>query len=212
MARAVGEKNGVRVFDTFTGFKFMAELIKKFEDEDSYHYLLAYEESYGYLTGDHARDKDAVTASVLICEMAASYHLRGMTLYDAMQELYEKYGYFEEKTLNLMMPGLDGLEKMKTLMRRLREKHPGQIGGEKIVSVRDYLSGTQTDTETGQKQKMELSGSDVLTFVLADATLFIVRPSGTEPKIKVYLLARGENAADCRDRIGRYESFAGTLV
>jgi len=212
MAREVGEKNGVRVFDTFTGFKFMAELIKRFEDEGSCRYIFAYEESYGYMAGDHARDKDAVTAAVLICEMAAVYHLRGMTLYDAMQALYKKYGYFSEKTLNLLMPGLDGLAKMKEIMGSLRCNPPEQIAGTRVIAIRDYLSGTKTNTQTGQSEAMVLKNSDVLGFALEDGTQLLIRPSGTEPKVKVYILSRGKDAPDCEEKISRYEAFAGRFA
>jgi phosphoglucomutase len=154
-------------------------VIKGLEDEGVYKYIFSFEESYGYLIGDYARDKDAVTASMLIAEMAAWYFGKGMTLFEAMGALYEKYGYFSEQTLNLMMPGLDGLDKMKKLMRSLRQSPPAEIAGTKVSRLRDYLSGEELETDSGRRQKMDLSGSDVLYFLLADDTRFIVRPSGT---------------------------------
>ncbi|VBB07088.1 phosphoglucomutase and phosphomannomutase phosphoserine signature [Lucifera butyrica] len=204
MARKVGESNGIPVVDTFTGFKFMAEKIKQLAEDGNYQYLLAYEESYGYLMGDYCRDKDAVTATLMVTEMAAYYHRRGMTLYDAMAALYEKYGHYGEYTENLVMPGLDGLAQMQALMKRLRETPPAKIAGTAVTRIRDYLTGETVDAGTREKSKMELSGSNVLYFELADATRFIVRPSGTEPKIKVYILAQGETAAECQDRVDRY--------
>ena len=211
MARVVAEKNGVDCFDTFTGFKFMAEKIKEFEETGSHKYIFAYEESYGYMAGDHARDKDAVTASMLIAEMAAWYKTRGMTLYDAMNSLYEKYGHFAESTLNLVMPGLDGLAKMKALMARLRENPPKKISDTTVLAVRDYLSGERLDLQSGASSRLELSDSNVLYYELADGTRFIVRPSGTEPKIKVYLLARGATAAECAGKVAAYTAYAESL-
>ena len=142
MARAVAEANGVYITDTFTGFKFMAEKIKEFEETGSYRVIFSFEESIGYMIGDFVRDKDAVTCAVLVAEMAAWYRLRGMSLSDALDELYERYGYYAEKTVNLVMPGLDGLENMKRLMASLRKSPPDAIGGRRVVRVRDYLEGT----------------------------------------------------------------------
>mgnify|MGYP002228287453 FL=1 len=132
MARAAAEKNGVACFDTFTGFKFLAEKIKQFEQDGSHEYIFAFEESYGYLCGDYARDKDAVTASMLIAEMAAYYRTQGKTLYDAMEEMYEKYGYYCEQTVSIVMPGVSGLQRMKELMQELRDKPLTQIGTHKV--------------------------------------------------------------------------------
>ena len=141
MARAAAEKNGVDCFDTFTGFKFLAEKIKQFETTGSHEYLFAFEESYGYLAGDYARDKDAVTASMLIAEMAAYYRTKGMTLYDAMQTMYEKYGYYTEQTISITMPGVAGLERMKELMAELRATPLTEVAGHKVEYIRDYQSG-----------------------------------------------------------------------
>ena len=211
MGREVAERNGIHVDETFTGFKFMAEKLAEYKREGSYNYLLAYEESYGYMVGDYVRDKDAVTASMLIAEMAASYFKQGMTLADALDALYEKYGYFGELTMNLVMPGLDGLEKMRAIMAKLRAEPPKEIGGEAVLGMRDYQSGTVSVAELGVVGKTPIVGSNVLYFELADGTAFIVRPSGTEPKIKVYILAQGESRADCDGRIARYKAFAETL-
>ncbi|HIT29645.1 MAG TPA: phospho-sugar mutase [Candidatus Scatomorpha stercoravium] len=211
MGREVAERNGVHVDETFTGFKFMAEKLAEYKREGSYNYLLAYEESYGYMVGDYVRDKDAVTASMLIAEMAASYFKQGMTLADALDALYEKYGYFGELTMNLVMPGLDGLEKMRAIMAKLRAEPPKEIGGAAVLGMRDYQSGTVSVAELGVVGKTPIVGSNVLYFELADGTAFIVRPSGTEPKIKVYILAQGESRADCDGRIARYKAFAETL-
>ena len=211
MARTVAEKNGVHFEDTFTGFKFMAERIGEWEAAKSYQYIFAFEESYGYMVGDYVRDKDAVTISMLIAEMAAWYHAKGMTLLDAVHALYERYGWYKEKTLNLVMPGVDGLEKMQALMKRLRENPPQNIGGEEVIRVRDYLDGSIQVMGLGKVDRTPYFGSNVLYFELADGSIFIVRPSGTEPKIKVYLLVRGDSDAACAEKIARYDSFAQEL-
>lgn len=211
MARRVAEKNGVLCYDTFTGFKFMAEKIGEFEQTGGPKVIFSYEESYGYMVGDYVRDKDAITASMLLSEMAAWYASRNMTLSDALKELYEKYGYYLERTVNLMMPGLDGMRRMKDLMENLRENPLTDIAGTRTMKLRDYRDGTVRNLHTGTADKMELSGSDVLRFDLADGTAFIVRPSGTEPKIKVYVLASGDTMEACREKINRYGTFAETL-
>lgn len=211
MGREIAEKNGVHVDETFTGFKFMAEKLAEYKRDNSYEYILAYEESYGYMMGDYVRDKDAVTASMMIAEMAAYYFSKGMTLADALEGLYEKYGWFMEKTLNLVMPGLDGLEKMKALMASLRAKPPREIGGSSVLGMRDYQNGTVSVAELGVVGKTHISGSNVLYFELEDGTAFIVRPSGTEPKIKVYILTQGEGKAECEARIAKYTEYAEEL-
>ncbi len=212
LARDVAEKNGVYVAETFTGFKYMAEKVAEFERDGSYEYLMAYEESYGYMMGDYVRDKDAVTASMMIAEMAAHYFERGMTLLDAMEEIYKKYGRFVEKTINLVMQGVDGLEKMAALMARLRENPPQSIGGEPVLRIRDYKTGRVSVFGLGEVGKTEISGSNVLYFELSGGSSFIVRPSGTEPKIKIYILVRGTDKAVCEDKTERLASYVDTLT
>ncbi|MBR0039963.1 MAG: phospho-sugar mutase [Oscillospiraceae bacterium] len=211
MARAVAEANGVHFEDTFTGFKFMAERVAAWDAAGSYRYIFAFEESYGYMCGDYVRDKDAVTASLLVAEMAAHYYKKGMTLLDAMDALYEKYGFFREKTLNLVMPGLDGLQKMKALMASLRSEPPKEIAGTEVVRLRDYLDGSIYVSGVGKVGKTPFEGSNVLYFELADGSSFIIRPSGTEPKIKVYVLCRGEGREECDERVARYAAYAEGL-
>jgi phosphoglucomutase len=211
MARRVCDMNGVRCIDTFTGFKFMAERKNELEGAGEGKVIFSYEESYGYMLGDFVRDKDAVTASLLLTEMAAWYAGQGMTLYDALQALYPKYGYYNEKTLNILMPGLEGLANMKALMVRLRENPPVEIGGTAVFVVKDYEDGTALDLRTGRKTPMELSGSNVLRFETADGTAVIVRPSGTEPKLKVYVLANGSSKEECDAKIAKYEEWSEAL-
>ena len=211
MARKVAEDNGLKCYDTFTGFKFLAEKKDKLEASGEGKVIFSYEESYGYMLGDYVRDKDAVSASVELTEMAAWYASQGMTLYDAIQALYKKYGYFAEKTHNLVMPGLDGLKDMANLMKSLRENPPAEISGVRVAVRKDYADGSVIDCTTGEKTTMELSGSNVLRFEMADGTSVIVRPSGTEPKIKVYILTRGADAAACEANLETYGQWVASL-
>ncbi len=211
MARKVAEVNGLACFDTFTGFKFLAQKKDQLENSGQGNVIMAYEESYGYMLGSYVRDKDAVTAAVAMTEMAAYYAGKGMTLYDALMALYEKYGDYGERTLNLVMPGLDGLKKMAALMAGLRANPPKEIGGESVRTWKDYKDGSVVDAATGDRIQMELSGSNVLRYELADGTSVIVRPSGTEPKVKVYILAQGASRQDCADKVARYSAWAEGL-
>ncbi len=211
MARKVAEVNGVQSFDTFTGFKFLAQKKDQLEASGEGEVIFSYEESYGYMMGDFVRDKDAVTAAVVATEMAAYYYDRGMTLYDALQELYEKYGDYQEKTLNLVMPGLDGLKKMADLMASLRSQPPVEIAGVAVKEQKDYKDGSVVNVETGEKTFMELTDSNVLRYEMADGTSVIVRPSGTEPKVKVYILANGESKAACAEKVAKYTLWAEGL-
>ena len=212
MARKVAEAHGVTCYDTFTGFKFMAEKKNRLEEAGEGKVVFSYEESYGYMLGDYVRDKDAVTASLLLTEMAAWYATQGMTLYDALDVLYEKYGWYGEKTHNLVMPGLDGLEKMANLMKSLRENPPAAISGVAVVRRKDYADGSVVDCATGAVSAMELKGSNVLRYELADGTTILVRPSGTEPKIKVYVLTIGKDAAERDANVKKYGEWAEALA
>ncbi len=204
MASAVCAAHGVKLYETFTGFKFIAEKIEK---EGSDGFIMGYEESYGFLVGDFCRDKDAVTASVIIAEMAASYRAEGMTLYDALLRLFSEYGAYEERTINVVMPGSGGLARRKKIMEDLRCAPPAEIAGVPVRRVRDYLTGKASTGEA-----LPLSGSDVLYFEMSDDTRFIIRPSGTEPKIKVYVLAHGENAESTARLVDGYAAAAEKLA
>lgn len=207
MARHIAELNGLTCFDTFTGFKFMAEKMNKLHSSGDGTVIFSFEESYGYMLGDFVRDKDAVTASMLIAEMAAWYHSKGMTLYDALMNLYEKYGWYGEKTLNIMMPGLDGLARMRSLMDGLRSSPPTEIAGSPVVVKRDYETGIETDARTGKETHMELSGSNVIRFETSDGTVVIIRPSGTEPKVKVYVMTRAATHSERDELVGKYSEY-----
>ena len=212
MARKVAEAHGVTCYDTFTGFKFMAEKKNQLESAGQGKVVFSYEESYGYMLGDYVRDKDAVTASLLLTEMAAWYATQGMTLYDALDVLYRKYGWYGEKTYNLVMPGLDGLEKMANLMKSLRQNPPAVISGVAVARRKDYTDGSVVDCATGAVSEMELKGSNVLRYELADGTTILVRPSGTEPKIKVYILTQGKDATERDTNIEKYGQWAEALA
>ena len=194
LAARICEANGVEMYNVLTGFKFIGEVIKKHEAMGRGTFLLGFEESYGYLKGTYARDKDAVVASLLICEMAAFYKLKGMTLGDALEGLFEKYGYFRENVFSIEMKGLGADEKMKALMASLRNEPPVQIAGREIAEVRDYKEKTIKNVATGEVVDTGLPSSNVLYYVTADRDVVVVRPSGTEPKVKVYIMTAGETA------------------
>ena len=211
MARKVAEVNGLACYDTFTGFKFLAEKKDKLENAGEGKVIFAYEESYGYMLGDYVRDKDAVTAALALTEMAAWYAGQGMTLYDALLACYEKYGYYGEKTMNLVMPGLDGLKKMAALMAGLRAEPPVEIAGVAVAQQKDYQDGSVVSVGDGARSAMELSGSNVLRYEMADGTSLIVRPSGTEPKVKVYILANDSSREGCDAKVAKYAAWAESL-
>ena len=211
MVRRICEVNGIHFDETFTGFKFMAEKLAEYTENNSYQYLLAFEESYGYMVGDYVRDKDAVTASMLIAEMAAYYFERGMTLADAVDELYSKYGYFREETINLYMYGVDGLGEMRALMASLRKEPPTEVGGVSVARIRDYQTGDIVIPGLGVVEKTAIVGSNVLYFELMDGSALVVRPSGTEPKIKMYVLARDETAEGSQAKAERFAEYARSL-
>ncbi len=209
MAYKICEVNGIRLYDVYTGFKFIGEVVKEYEargEEDKF--LLGFEESYGYLLGSYARDKDAVEASMMILEMTAYYEAKGMTLIDALSSLYKKYGFFKECVTDIYMEGLDGIERRKRVMSTLRECPPTQFGGSQVAEVRDYLSGTVTNLATGEVSSTGFDPSDVLYFVLECGDKVIVRPSGTEPKIKIYALCHDESEERLDKKLELYRADA----
>jgi phosphoglucomutase len=188
--------HGVHLYNVLTGFKFIGEVIKNHEIAGHGTFLLGFEESYGYLKGTYARDKDAVVASLLICEMAAYYKTRHMTLIDALVEIFEKYGYFRESVISISMDGLDGTERMAAMMSDLRSNPPSEIGGKKVAIYKDFLEEKAIDFRSGAAYGTGLPKSDVLYYLMEDENLVVVRPSGTEPKVKVYILANGKDEAE----------------
>lgn len=177
---------GADVFNVLTGFKFIAEKIKEFEESGSHTYVFGFEESYGYLPGTYVRDKDAVGASLLIAEMASYYKLRGMSVYDGLCELFEKFGHFGEWVDNIYFEGVDGMEHIAAIMNKLRENAPDIVGGSRVVRYSDVLKGVTYNIQNKTEEKLSLPSSNVLRFVTEDGTFIAFRPSGTEPKFKIY--------------------------
>ena len=206
MAYKIAKDNGVKLHDVLTGFKFIGEVIKNYEAEGKFGgFLLGFEESYGYLLGSYARDKDAVEGSMMILEMTAYYKKKGMTLSDALSELYKTYGLYAEKTIDIYMEGLDGIENRKKVMQNLRDNTPASIGGVAVKSAGDYKSGEVRDLASGEIGTTGQPSSDVLYYTLANEDKIIVRPSGTEPKIKIYILAHDDNQESLNNKLSAYE-------
>ena len=210
LPRVIAEKNGCASFSTFTGFKYMAEKVAQLEQEGKYRYVLAYEESYGYMIGDHARDKDGVVGALLLCEMAAWYRSRGMTVLEGLDELLQIYGAYGEVTRSVMLPGEDGSLRMARIMAQLRQQPPAEWDGIPVESWVDYESGRcyRGDSVT----VLALQGSNVLEYRLATGEKLIVRPSGTEPKIKIYALMQGVTAEQADDRAAHCAKAAEDLL
>ncbi|MBR5242442.1 MAG: phospho-sugar mutase [Clostridia bacterium] len=204
MAYKIASDNGVKLYDVLTGFKYIGEVIKNLKNDKAF--LLGFEESYGYLLGAYARDKDAVEASMLILEMAAHYNKLGMTLIDALEGLYEKYGLYAEAMIDIYMEGLDGIEKRKRIMQTLRTTPPTSIGGVRVRKVDDYLNGTSVDVIEGTMIELIQPKSDVLYYTLENEDKIIVRPSGTEPKIKIYVLAHDTDRENLDKKLKLYEN------
>ena len=214
IGRAIAAHYGVQVVDVLTGFKWIAEKIAQFEETGENVYELGYEESYGYLPGTYARDKDAVGTVMLIAEMAAAYQAKGMTLYDGLMALYEKYGYYEDKTVSVVMPGKDGMQKMEEMMARVRGDMPAELGGVAIKVSQDFLAGKQYNADGSTEPITDIPPSDVLKFMLADDKTFVaIRPSGTEPKIKLYLSSAAESRGEAESQVnyllGAVRSYLG---
>ena len=198
LAARVAEKHGVELLDVLTGFKFIGEQIGRMEAAgEADRYIFGFEESYGYLAGTYVRDKDAVVASMLICEMAAFYSRQGKNLVDVLNELYATYGYYLCTQQSFGFEGEAGMEIMKKLMNHLRENPADRIDGDKVIAFGDYLKNVRTDRLTGEQTHIDLPKSDVLMYEMEGGSKAVIRPSGTEPKIKVYyfILAKDEAAA-----------------
>ncbi|MCL1996589.1 MAG: phospho-sugar mutase [Defluviitaleaceae bacterium] len=187
MTKVIAEAYGTSYFDVFTGFKYVGEKVKKFEKDKSHKFVYAFEESYGYLCGDYARDKDAIGITMLICEVATFYKTRhNLTLYQALQEIYEKYGFYKEETVSLTLKGLEGVGKIKRIMAYFVDNPISEIEGTNVVEYRNYNTGINKNMVTNEEFTMDFPRSNVLYFKLEDETWMCVRPSGTEPKIKIY--------------------------
>ncbi len=202
LAAAIAESYGIEIMNVLTGFKYIGEKMTEFQQTGEHTYLIGFEESYGYLVGDHARDKDGVVASMLIAEMAAYYKTKGKSLYEALQDIYAKYGYYSEKTVSVTMPGKDGMEKMAAMLSELRNNPPVKVAGMYVVLYTDYLSQTIKDAGGSVKPLTGLPKADVLKYNLSDdKSYFMIRPSGTEPKIKIYLGTFADNTESAENTI-----------
>ena len=204
---AICKKNGVTPINVLTGFKYIGEKIAEYEKTKQYTFLFGYEESYGFLSAGYVRDKDAVAGSLLIAEMAAYYKSIGTTLYGAIHALYKEYGYYGETVLNVQVGGVDPMAEMNRRMTALRGELFDSIAECRVLRVRDYLRRTVFDLVTGATSETDLPESDVLYFELEDGTNVIVRPSGTEPKIKVYILAKGKDEQTLEAKKAAYAAF-----
>jgi len=197
---------GATLIEVLTGFKYIGEQIKLFEETGSNEYVFGFEESYGCLIGTHSRDKDAVVAVMTLCEAAAFYKSQGITLFEQMNKIFDKYGYFKEDLVSVTLKGIEGMEKIKEIMTSFRQNPPKIAGNYTVLKVRDYEADTITDTATGVVTPTGLPKSDVLYFDLNDDAWCAVRPSGTEPKIKFYFGVKGENLADSEDKLKKLVS------
>ena len=211
MARAIAESFGCEMIEVLTGFKYIAEQIRLFEETGAHTFMFGFEESFGYLSGTDVRDKDGVNACMLIAEAACWYKKNyGCTLVDAIDRLYEQYGYYGDKVTSFVLPGKDGLEKMQSVMKALRGNVPAEFGGVKVVAVRDYLSSERV--EGGKTTALTLPKSNVMYFELEGGAWLCVRPSGTEPKIKLYVNAVTKSDADTKSQLNRISDAAVKLL
>lgn len=211
-ARKIAEAYGVELMDVLTGFKYIGEKIREFEVNKDKTYLFGFEESYGYLAGDFVRDKDAVIASMLIAEMTLYYKEQGMTLYEALIKLYEKYGFFKEELISIELKGKEGQEKIASCIDALRNSTIESIGNTKVAIKYDYKLSKENDLINGEVKEIKLPKSNVLKFILENGSSFVVRPSGTEPKMKVYLAVRGNSLEDSDVKISEFKEEVMNLI
>lgn len=197
----IAAENNVEVENVLTGFKFIGEKMRGYEKEGNKEFIFGYEESYGYLAGTHARDKDAVVTSLLIAEMAAYHVSKGKTLYEALNDLYEKYGYYREKTVSVTLKGIDGVEKIKNIMTSFRNNHPDEISGKSVSEIQDFKLGVEG-----------YPTADVIKYILSDGSWIAIRPSGTEPKIKFYIAMSGKSDEKAIDSLKSAESYINERI
>lgn len=201
MAKVIAQAYGVHLIEVLTGFKYIGEQIRLFEENHTYNYVFGLEESYGCLAGTYARDKDACVAVMMLCEVASWYKKQGKTLWDAMLAMYEKYGYFKEGLETITLKGMDGAQQIQQMMAEAREHLPQQIGDAKVLAVRDYKTDVRYDMTDGSKSATGLPTSNVLYYELEDHSWCCVRPSGTEPKIKFYFGVKGTSLSDAEAKL-----------
>lgn len=212
MVDVIASEYGVKLFEVLTGFKYIGEKIKEFEQNKDFEYVFGYEESYGYLIGTHARDKDGIVATMALCEAAAVYKKQGLTLWDKMLELYERYGYFKEGIITVTLEGADGAEQIKSIMEKMRANTPSSFGSYKILAVRDYSTGKVKNLVTGEETDTGLPKSNVLYYELENNEWCCIRPSGTEPKIKLYMGVRGTSMQNAEEKLEELKSEMSKIV
>lgn len=210
--RKITDDYGVKLFDLLTGFKYIGEMMTEFEKSLEYKYLLGFEESYGYLIGTHVRDKDAVVAAQMIAEMTLYYKEQGKTLYDALIDLYEKYGYFKESLVSVTLEGKEGQEKIASCIEALRNTKLEEVNGIKVNVALDYKLSKEVNNITKEEKTLDLPKSNVLKYVLEDDSWFAVRPSGTEPKMKVYLAIKGRSLEDAENKSADFEKNVMAII
>jgi len=206
MSHPIAKDYNVDLMEVLTGFKYIGEKIKEFEQTGSHEYLFGYEESYGCLIGTHARDKDAVVAVMGVAELAAYYKSKGLTLYEALVELYEKYGFYMESLQSITLKGVEGVETIQYILSQLREKMPDSFAGKRLLAARDYKAGTIDHKKSGETLSTGLPTSNVLYYELEDDVWFCVRPSGTEPKVKFYFGVKGDTEKEAKQLRDQLES------
>lgn len=204
--RAIAKSFGIETMDTLTGFKFIGEKIKQYEQTGEYVFQFGYEESYGYLIGDFARDKDAIQAAVLAVEVCAFYKKQGLSLYEALMRLFEQYGYYQEGLRSLTLKGKEGAERIESLLATFRSEPPTIVANQRIVIREDYKTSERVHMETGERENIDLPKSNVLKYVLEDGTWFCVRPSGTEPKMKFYFGVKGQTLTEAKTKLEQLET------
>ncbi len=201
--RAIAQSFGLETVDTLTGFKFIGEKMKEYEQTGQYAFQFGYEESYGYLIGDFVRDKDAVQAAVLAAEVCAFYKKQGLSLYEALLQLFDQYGYYREGQRSLTLKGKEGAEAIAAILASFRQQPPVEAAGKKVTVIEDYKTKERTNTLTGEKTAIDLPTSNVLKYILEDGSWFCLRPSGTEPKMKAYFGVKGTSLEDSEERLAR---------
>ncbi|MDU7150052.1 MAG: phospho-sugar mutase [Clostridium sp.] len=211
-AKKIAEAYNIELMEVLTGFKYIGEKIQGFEVNKDKTYIFGFEESYGYLAGDFVRDKDAVIAAMLIAEMTLFYKEKGKSLYDGLVELYEKYGYFKETLVSFELKGKEGSEKISKCIDSLRNENLVEVNGVKIVTKYDYKLGTEENISSGDKKEIDLPKSNVLKFVLENGAWFVVRPSGTEPKMKAYVAVKGNSLKDSKEKLESFKNEVVTLI
>ena len=212
MVKPIAMHYGTQVMDVLTGFKYIGEKIKEFLETGANNFVFGYEESYGYLSGDFVRDKDAVIASVLIAEMALYYRTQGKNLYEALEDLFKQYGYYREDLVSIQMEGKDGQEKIQAIISNLRENAPKAVGGTRVVRIEDYKLSKAYNVLEGAEEAIFLPTSNVMKFILEDGSWFVVRPSGTEPKMKIYVSIIGQDEKDATDKVENFKKQVLELV